>query len=147
MKAYIKINNNDEIIDLFFEHQKIKFDGTEIFYSSDLVKLKINGKSISSEYGVPIFIWDEENAMEKTQTEIDNDPDFVQRYKVMKKAELNKYIGDNLLNVIIPGTRSLNDIVAQWNTFKTNSSSWTTKQDVDNAFETAINWLTNGGSK
>ena len=27
------------------------------------------------------------------------------------------------------------------NSFKTNASSWTTKQQIDNAFDTAINWL------
>ena len=143
MKRYIKAPSGLIII-IFTWHNRPEFDGTEIEFDNNWPEqdLLINGKNILNEFGTPIFTWDGENAIERSQSEIDSDPEFIQRYKVMKKTELNNYIGDNLLDVIIPGTKSLDDIVAQWNIFKKNASSWTTKQDVDTAFETAIDWLT-----
>ncbi len=72
---YIKLDENNNIIDLFWEHQKNKFDGSEIFFEEvdDNEKLKINGKSISNEYGAPIFQYDDGCVYERTQSEIDND--------------------------------------------------------------------------
>lgn len=56
MKRYIKLNSNNEIIDLFFECWKDRFDGTEIFYDEvDDMNVYINGKCISDDIGNPIF--------------------------------------------------------------------------------------------
>ena len=142
MKRYIKINNNNFIIiKIFTWYVRPEFDGTEIELDDNGPDLKINGKNILNEYDFPIFIYTNGIVIERTQSEIDNDPDFIIYYKKLKKEELNRYVGDNLLDVIKPGIRSLEDIVTAWNSFKTNASSWTTKQQIDNAFDTAINWL------
>jgi hypothetical protein len=141
MNKYIKINEDNEIIECFYEYQKNMFDGTEILLGDFPKKSSLNGKGIFDQWGYPIFIWDGNNIIEKTQNEIDSNPKFIQWYKQKKKVELNKYIGNNLLDIIKPGIRELSDIIVYWNNFKTNSSSWITKQQVDNAFDTAINWL------
>lgn len=56
MKRYIKLNSENEIIDLFFEVWKDRFDGTEILLDEvENMDCHINGKCISDEYGNPIF--------------------------------------------------------------------------------------------
>lgn len=56
MKRYIKINSNGEIIDLFFEIWKDRFDGTEIFHDEvEGMDIYINGKCISDDIGNPLF--------------------------------------------------------------------------------------------
>jgi len=144
MRKYIKVNGNDRIVDVFFEYQKAKIDGSEIFLEdTDYICHRINDKSISDENGNFIFVWNGTAVVEKTQTEIDDyfNNNLLTDYKIKKRDQLGKNIGDNLLKYIKPGTRSIEDIVTQYNQFVTNSSSWTTKQDVDDAFNTAITWL------
>lgn len=138
MKKYIKINDKNEIVDVLFDYQKRKFDGTEIFYEdTEIKKHKINDKSISSEYGVYIFTWNGSSAVEKTQSEIDNDADFIVKYRKMEKRELIAYIKDKFFE----STKSLEEIRIRWATFKTNASSFTTKQEIDDAVDNAKAWL------
>jgi hypothetical protein len=74
MKKYIKIDENDLIIDVFFEYQQSKFDGGEIHLEdTEIIKHKINDKSISNEYGAFIFKWENNKVIERTKTQIDND--------------------------------------------------------------------------
>ena len=138
MNKYIKINAKNEIIDVFFEKQKNKKDGTEIFLeNTEIKKHKINDKSISNQYGVPIFIWNGSSAMEKTQEEIDNDVDFLVDYKKKKKGELIAKIKDSLFET----SRSLDEIRVKWAEFKASASSLTTKQEIDDACSSAVTWL------
>ena len=143
MTRYIKIDENNIPTNVFNDSSRYLFDGTEIYLDDNWDSTIYNGKEIFNEYEVAQFTWDptEKILIERNQSEIDNDPSFITYYKKLKKEELNKYVGDNLLDVIKPGIRSLEDIVTAWNSFKTNASSWTTKQQVDNAFDTSINWL------
>jgi len=56
MKRYIKINEKNEIIDLFHEHVVSKFDGTEIFLDEvEKQSVWIDGKVIFDETNNPIF--------------------------------------------------------------------------------------------
>jgi hypothetical protein len=74
IKRYIKKDSNESIIDLFCEHQKSKFDGTEIeFDEVDKINHKINDKSISNEYGAPVFKWTGSKAVARTKAKIDQD--------------------------------------------------------------------------
>ena len=79
MKRYIKINERNEIIDLFFEVWKNRFDGTEILLdeTSDMSPY-INGKCISTEDGLPLFKYVNGTIVEittyiKTQAQLDSD--------------------------------------------------------------------------
>jgi len=137
MNEYIKTNNENEIIDVFYDHQD-KFDGTEIFTGDKTQATRI--RNISNEYGVFIYTWDGTKAVKKTAAVINNDPDFLIKYKLMKKDELQQYIGSNLLTVI-KADRSLLDIVEQYTIFVSNASSWNTKAAIDGAFNSAISWL------
>jgi len=138
MNKYIKVNASNEITDVFFEWQKNKFDGTEILLEdTTIIRHSVNNKSISNDYGVYIFTWDGTMATEKTQTEIDDNPDFITDYKKQKKDQLFAYIASNLYDI----NRTLDQIRTQWTSFKTNAASWTTKQDVDDAYDQAIVWL------
>ena len=57
MKRYVKLNSKSEVIDLFFEIWKDRFDGTEILLDEvkDTTDCYINGKCISDEFGNPNF--------------------------------------------------------------------------------------------
>ena len=56
MKRYIKLNSDNEIIDLFFEVWKDRFDGTEILLDEvEEMNCYINNKCISDEYANPVF--------------------------------------------------------------------------------------------
>lgn len=140
MNKYIKINDNNEITDVFFEYQQNKFDGSEILIGDAAIKHKINNNSIANEYGVLVYIWNGTSATKKTAAAINNDADFLIRYKLMKKDELERYIGSNLLTVV-KTDRTLQDIIIQWDAFKSGASSWNTKAAVDTAFNNAISWL------
>jgi len=74
---YIKIDIDNNIIDLFEERQNKKFDGTEIFFKEveDNAKLKINDMSISNSQGAPLFHYDSTTGVvtERTTTDIDSD--------------------------------------------------------------------------
>lgn len=56
MKRYIKLNSDNEIIDLFFEAWKDRFNGTEILLDEvEEMDCHINSKCISDEFGNPVF--------------------------------------------------------------------------------------------
>lgn len=140
MKRYIKVDNDNNIIAVFTWFQRWQFDGTEIELDDEGFSTQINGIEALTEWGFSKFIYAGGEAVEKTQTEIDSDVEFIEFYKQLKKDELQAYIGLHTLDILINHTWS--EIVTQWQAFKTNASSWTTKQDIDNAFDIAINWLT-----
>lgn len=56
-KRYCKTNTEDYIYDLFFEHQKNKFDGTEKYLDEveSPANVYINDKIIYDESGTPLF--------------------------------------------------------------------------------------------
>ena len=87
MKRYIKIDSNHRIVDIFGEHLKSKFDGTEIYLdeSNSFADVWINGKCISNEYGMPLFIY-----TNGIITEIDNAVDILQKKKKEKKDEIKE---------------------------------------------------------
>lgn len=135
MERYIKINNSNLICDLFFKYQKNKFDGNEILLDDLPEKsLLINDKYISDENGNYIFEYDEGEIIE-----IDPyiDTDILLLYKLKKRDELYALMWP----ATIEGNRTLDDIITQWATFKANAPTWTTKAQVDAAFETAKTWL------
>jgi len=136
MKRYIKKNAENLIIDLFFEWQKNKFDGAEIEIS-DGDKLKIDGKSISNEFGTPIFEMIGDTPTERSQLDIDNDPDFIKRYKQHLKSKLKSIIDNEIIEV----SRTLAEIRTKWNDFKTTAASETTKSGLDTLYNNAITWL------
>ena len=85
MKKYIKINTNNEIIDVFFKHQVNKFDGSEIFLEEvETLQHKINGKSISDEFGNPIFKYENEEIIEYENI------DFLKNLKNKKKSKVRQ---------------------------------------------------------
>jgi hypothetical protein len=138
MNKYIKINENDEIIDVFFEYQTKKIDGNEIFLEDTQdIRHKLNEKSISNEYGIYIFKWTNESIVEKTQIEIENDVNFIIWYRQYLKTKLNEVIGKNLLDI----NRSLEDIKNQWESFKITCIPLETKAELDTAYNNAISWL------
>lgn len=140
MKRYIKINENNEITDLFNWFSRYQFDGTEIEFDDTIPFIyTINGETIKNEFGVLKFTWDGSSALLKSQSSIDNDPEFIIEYKKLKKEELQAYIGMHTLDIL--NNHTWTEIVTQWNNFKQNASGWTTKSQVDNAFNQAINWL------
>jgi hypothetical protein len=107
MEKYIKINQKNEIIDLFYDHQKIKFDGTEIQLKDEpKPTFKINGKSISNEHGVFIFTWDGSKVVEKKKAEIDADPKTIEALEEERKKplmldnkEILKLVDDTIQNI------------------------------------------------
>lgn len=139
MNQYILVNNNNEITDVFYEYQKKKMQNPDKILFGDfdnkIIKHKINGKSISDKFGTFIFKYIDETVVEKTQAEID--VDSVPKYKKIKKEQLFNYIKNNEYDI----NKTLNEIRTAWAQFKTNASSWTTIQDVDNAYDQAIIWL------
>lgn len=51
MKRLIKINEQKEIIDIFHEHVKERFDGTEVLFDEVTEQdVHINGKCITDEW-------------------------------------------------------------------------------------------------
>ena len=109
MNKYIKINQNNEIIDVFFEYQKNKFDGTEILLeTTDKIKHKINGKSISNEYGLFIFQYNNGSIVEKNQTEIDLENQPFAKQEVLQALQAtdidNIRIIDDIIEYIENGT-------------------------------------------
>lgn len=128
MKRYIKINVNDEIIDLICdngsEHQKNKYNsGTDIYFDEvQETNHKINGKSRSNENGIPIFTWDGTKAIEKDQSIIDTDPKQIQAAKddIMKQIQVtNLDMIDGIEDVIklvnngTPLPKDLTDIITE----------------------------------
>jgi len=142
MNKYIEINENNEIIDVFFDWQKEKMQSsTKILLEEDTTetKHKINGKSISEEFGCFIFLYNNGTITEKTQSEIETSAEYIIRYKKIKRDELKAYIeSDSITDGI---TKTIPEIKIKWQQFKTNSSNWTTKQEIDDAFNEAVTWL------
>jgi tRNA nucleotidyltransferase (CCA-adding enzyme) len=131
MNKYIKVDGSNLIIDVFFTFQKSKFDGTEIFLEdTEIIKHKINNKSISDEYGNYIFEY-----VSGVITEVATD--LVAGYKKKKKEELESIFKNNWLDT----TRTMAEIKTKWATLKSNASSWTTIEDIDIAYDSAIAWL------
>lgn len=138
MERLIKVDGHNRIIDLFFRWQKEKY-ATYDYYLDDHAYegLKINGKSISDEYGNPIFIYIGDRAQEIPIETRESDPDFIAKYKKIKKEELQNILKNEWLDV----TRTQEEIKTRWQTFKQNASSWTTKDEIDTAFNQAVTWL------
>lgn len=137
MNKYIKINQNNEIIDVFFEHQKNKFDGSEILIGNvnPPYKRKINNKSISNDFGIYIFTWDGIQIFEKSQVEIDNEtlPIYIS-----KKIDLIKIL---ILNQWINSSKNIAQIKEQYDLLKSQSLTWTTVAQVDTEIDNFIEWL------
>lgn len=134
MNKYIKINTNNEIIDVFFECQD-KFDGTEILIG-DLPKThKINDKSISDEYGTFIFTWSGSEAIEKDAAEVEQAS--LGKYKAQKRDALFTLIMGSLLST----SRTLQELQDQWPAFAAAAIAAETKQEIDTLFNNAVNWL------
>jgi len=91
MKRYIKVNAKNEIIDLFFEVWKDRFDGTEIYLDDkDFPDAKINGKYISNDYGASIFEYKNKKVSRRKQSDIDKDEKTI-AYN-LKKVEEEKEV-------------------------------------------------------
>lgn len=89
MKRYIKLNSNNEIIDLFFEVWKDRFDGTEIFFDEvEGMDVYVNGKCISDDIGNPLFKFDKGKIIE-----IDTYAPQLEAYKkeIEKQKEADEY--------------------------------------------------------
>jgi hypothetical protein len=137
MNRYIKTNVSNEIIDHFFEYQKSKFDGTEIFIEdTQTINHRINGKSISNEYGIWRFTWDGMSISEKSQATIDSETLTI--YKQIKQAEIQHIIINRWPLDI---DRRSDAIFTQWAAIKADSVNWTTLAEVDTAFNNAMTWL------
>lgn len=133
---YIKTNSNNEIIDIFHDYQIQKFDETEIELDSNSGYM-INGKYISNEYGIYLFIYDG-SITEKTESEIDSDSDAVAR---LKQYYLS-LIPDKAVMSFLNGIHTWAELQTAWQNFKNNSSSWTTITEVNTAWDNAVNYLT-----
>lgn len=89
MKRYIKINKDNEIIDLFFEVWKDRFDGTEIFLDEvEGMDVHINGKCISDEIGNPVFKVVDGKIIETTAHAAKLEAYKIERANEIVKAEL-----------------------------------------------------------
>ena len=140
MKKYIKVNNNHEIVDVFFDYQKSKFDGTEIFLEDvSLKEHKINGESISNYCGVFKFTWFGQFVFAKTPVEMGGSVVEVNKYKRQKRDELFEIINGSLFKVLL--TRDLDEIKTQWDALVATSANWKTLSEVDTAFHNALSWL------
>jgi len=58
-------------------------------------------------------------------------------YKLKKRDELKAYIKESWME----SDRTVDQIRTQWNNLKSAASGWTTKGDVDTAFNTFVNWF------
>lgn len=143
MNKYIEINQNNEIIDVFFDWQKPKMKSqTKILLEEDTqdTKQRINGKSISVDVGEFIFTYIDGVVTERIQEEIESSATYIQKYKKLKKDEMEYFVNNNSLTDGI--TRDWPDIKARWQQFKADSENWTTKQEIDDAVNQAKTWLT-----
>ena len=145
MKKYIKINSKKEVIDVFFDYQKNKFDGSEIFYKeTDLLKHKINNKNISDKNGYFIFKYISGEIIEISSETIEESVEFIEKYQEEKKEELKSFLMDNLLTLIKPNrepARTFEDIVLKWNEFLHAITSCNKKKDIDVLYATVVTWL------
>ena len=88
---YIKLNNDNRIIDVFYPRQTTKFDGTEIFLDeTEKIDHKINGKSISDEYGNFIFEYDVKK-QKITENDIYADDRATKKAKDEKENKINSF--------------------------------------------------------
>ena len=137
IEKFIKINNDNFIVDVFFENQKNKFDGTEISIGKFPTRdFKIFDKYISDEEGNFIYKFIDKNIIELTIDEIYTG-NILNKYKIKKRDELKTTILQEWPNV----DKTMAQIKAQWNTFKTNVVAATTKTEVDAFFDNAYAWL------
>lgn len=82
MKRYIKINSKNEIIDIFHEHVKSSFDGTEILLDEvEKQSVHLMGKCITDEWGFPFFKY------EKGKVVVTNVYDTQRQEKADEKAK------------------------------------------------------------
>ena len=147
MKRYIKVNTKNEIIDLFFEAWKDRFDGTEIYLDDkDFGDVTIDGKYISNDYGASIFEYNSGTITEKTPAEIASDPNFI-GYKRKVWKELFGLLKDNLFEIIVNKREAgdpdfdFDSIIPIAKNFRTNLMNVTTKEELDSKKQTAINWM------
>lgn len=137
---YIKVESlyglTNVIVDVFFDFQKEKFDGTEISlgpYSE--IEYDIYGHDISDENGVftlelaelvpsPLIIPIPENTRYSGQILENYKTDSIEK---TREALKNKGIFD----IIDLTGLSLTEIVSAWSNFKSNIMSDTTKSDID----------------
>lgn len=62
IKRYFKINEKNFLTDIFMEHQKDKFDGSEIFFDTvEQPDVLINGLGLFDEFGDPQLYYDDFN--------------------------------------------------------------------------------------
>ena len=151
MKRYIKVNAKNEIIDLFFEVWKDRFDGTEIYLDDkEFPDAKINGKYILNDYGASIFKYNSGTITEKTPAEIASDPVTIQyfiEYKRKVWKELFGLLKDNLFEIIVNKREAgdpdfdFDSIIPIAKNFRTNLIAVETKEEVDSMKQTAINWM------
>lgn len=143
MNKYIKINENNEIVDVFFTFQKNKFDGTEIIIEENVpspYKHKINGKSISNEYGFWIFKFIESVVVEKTNSEIEIEVNtyYLPVYIEKRLLELRQLMYTRWVDSSKTGAANQ----AQYKIAKTNMAGSTSLSEVDteyNNFELFMN--------
>ncbi len=140
MNKYIKIDGSNNIIDVFYEYQKGKFDGSEIFFEFDeTLKHKINGKSISNEQGIFIFTWDGSVVVEKTPAEItaEINTDYLPVYIPEKLDEIR-----TLLYTRWPDSgKTIAALKAEYDNVKTASSGWTSISDVNTAYDNFVTFM------
>jgi len=137
MKKWIKPGSNANIIDVFFDYQKSKFDGTEIFFEeTDVKEHKINGKSISDKYGNFIFTYIDGVVKELAENEIYTGS-RLNEYKILRRDELRSAIKGNWLDV----DKTMDQIKTAYTNFKADVILAETKEAVDTLFDTAYSWL------
>jgi hypothetical protein len=78
---------------------------------------------------------------EPYKRDINSDTKHVAWYKQHLKAELQKVIGDNLLDILGSGLKLEEDIVPQWSGFLTTGASMTTITALKNHYNSAIDFL------
>lgn len=106
MKRYIKKNENNEIIDLFFEVWKGRFDGTEIFLDEvEGMDVYINGKCISDDIGNPLFKHENGKIIE-----IDT---YKPQLEAYKKEQENAGVKSELEQIDIKSIRSIREWIAK----------------------------------
>jgi len=140
MNKYIKINGEPtpEVIDVFFEYQKNKFDGSEILLEDTTVikhKLRVKGSdpwsSICDDYGHYLFGW-----VANKLVALDKSGEYLQKYKKNALDEIKMWINLNWSDC----TKTMAQIQARIQTEKSNASSLTTTADVDAVVEDFKTW-------
>jgi hypothetical protein len=112
MKRYIGIDKNNIIIDLFFEDDKNKFDGTEILLDEVESKkdIKINGQYRSDDDGVSIFKYENGKIKLRSKLEIENDSEKIKAKEKKESEELEEKIQAKLREIAIAALQADGEI-------------------------------------